>query len=493
MKFKMKYTIAGILSLCYFWVYNSILPYIIPYHEQHHLFLYTKEYWIEQIHLEGVFSYLTNFIIQFFYYPALGCAILSIMIASVYLLVYTIIQRIFGKEDILLVSLIPAHILFLQTLKVDYTLTHITTTILVLCLINTILYLFRRNQPILSVFKKVTIRKRTLRISIITAAILIHTTWCGYSFVKSYNREEGITQKTYMHVKTKNWEKVLKYTNLYLSTSKPEQTITYFHNLALYHTGGLLYHLFDYPQILGVNSLYLPWDGAPHKTEYGHFIYEDLGHINEALHWESEAMVVWGENANHLLKLAQYNILTERPKIAQRFINKLKHTLFYRNQAILLEKKIESGKINGMRDALSGIEDTPVRFTNFLNIGHELEYLCNKDPKNQMAFEYYMSYLLLSGNVPLFMKNLHRIHEFNYPALPPIFEEALLLYNQTGNDKQLIQTDFVVSKETEKRFIRYNQLVQNNQQKELQREFINSYWFYLNYIIPYKKKEPIIQ
>ena len=132
-------------------------------------------------------------------------------------------------------------------------------------------------------------------------------------------------------------------------------------------------------------------------------------------------------------------------------------------------------------------------FTNFLNIGHELEYLCNKDPENQMAFEYYMSYLLLSGNVPLFVKNLHRIHEFKYPALPPIFEEALLLYNQTGNDKQLIQTDFVVSKETEKRFIRYNQLVQNNQQKELQREFIKSYWFYLNYIIPYKKKEPIIQ
>nr|WP_250714289.1 DUF6057 family protein [Bacteroides fragilis] len=74
---------------------------------------------------------------------------------------------------------------------------------------------------------------------------------------------------------------------------RTNQLISYFHNLALYHTGKLPYHLFDYPQKLGVKSLYFPWNSDSRESEYGHFIYEDLGYINEAQRWEFESMVVW--------------------------------------------------------------------------------------------------------------------------------------------------------------------------------------------------------
>lgn len=73
-------------------------------------------------------------------------------------------------------------------------------------------------------------------------------------------------------------------------------------------------------------------------SEYGHILYEELGYINEAQRWEFESMVVWGETAPHLINLAQYNIVNHRPLVAQRFINKLKQSLFYREKALLLEK-----------------------------------------------------------------------------------------------------------------------------------------------------------
>lgn len=49
-------------------------------------------------------------------------------------------------------------------------------------------------------------------------------------------------------VKEKNWENVLTQTEKYINSGRTNQLISYFHNLALYHTGKLPYQLFDYPQ-----------------------------------------------------------------------------------------------------------------------------------------------------------------------------------------------------------------------------------------------------
>lgn len=485
---KQKYGIWALLTLCYWGAYTHALPYIIPYHEQHHLFLYTEEYFKQIVHWEGIWSYLTNFIIQFFHYPLFGGAILSMMIASTYLLTRAIIQRLFGKEDLLSLSVIPSMTLFFHTMKISHSLVPVIITVSALSVANLILWTFRRYQPFFPIFNNLHISSKTLRMSFAVAPLFVYAGYGSYHFIKTYDREEGILQKAHMYSKEKNWDKTLKYTHLYLSGGKPNHLISYFHHLALYHKGELLYRLFEHPQFLGVNSLYLPWSGTPHETEYGHIIYENLGHINEALHWESEAMVVWGENAPHLLKLIQYNILIQRPQIAQLFIDKLKQSLFYRPKALQLETTLESGKIAGMKNAFEGVTDVPARFTNFLNIGSELEYLCNHDPKNKMAFEYYMCYLLLSNNLPDLAHYLSRSRHFQHAPIPSALEEALLLYKQEVNEEEWAETGWTISPETETRFARYNQLKRNKQLKELQREFEESYWFYQDYITPYKKK-----
>ncbi|MCZ2557217.1 DUF6057 family protein, partial [Bacteroides fragilis] len=160
-------------------------------------------------------------------------------------------------------------------------------------------------------------------------------------------------------VKEKNWENVLTQTEKYINSGRTNQLISYFHNLALYHTGKLPYQLFDYPQKLGVKALYFPWNSDSRESEYGHFIYEDLGYINEAQRWEFEAMVVWGETAPHLLNLARYNIVNKRPEVARRFINLLKQSLFYRKDAEELEKQLHAGSVPGLRMALENNKEHP--------------------------------------------------------------------------------------------------------------------------------------
>lgn len=485
---KLTYGIFAILFLCYFMAYMGNLSHIIAYHEQHHLFLYTQAYFEQQVQSEGFFYYLTAFIIQFFYYPWLGSALLALLLALVYLMTSNIIRFLFGKQDLFHLGIIPSLLLFYHTMEASHSLVPVTVTVLSLGLVNLLLWIFRGWMPLIPILQNTHIQQKKLRIGLQAVVLLLYAGYGYYHFVASYNRSEGIMLKAEMNVKAKDWDNVLKYTKLYLDSGKTNHLIAYFHQLALFHKGLLPYHLFDYPQYLGVKALYFPWNSDSRESEYGHFIFEDLGHINEAHHWEFEAMAVWGETAPHLLNLARYNVVNHRPKVAQRFINKLKQSLFYKEEALQMEQNLESGKVEGLRNALSVVVDVPARFSNAKNIGPELEYICNHDPKNRMAFEYLMSYLLLSNNVIRFVDNLHRIHHFDYPSLPTAYEEALLVYKLRVGEDKFKESGYSVSAETEARFTRYYQLMENQQVPILQKEFGNSFWFYLNYISPYGKK-----
>ncbi|WP_251620202.1 DUF6057 family protein [Odoribacter lunatus] len=485
---RLHYILWGFLFLLYFFCYYSVLSHVLFYHEQHHLFLFSWDYFWRSVASEGIISYLTDFIIQFFYIPELGSGLLALIIASVYPLCYQIVRKILGWNDLLQLSVIPSLGLFFYTLSADRALTLVTGCFLTLLFLYLLLVFVQQYWKIFPLFKiKYTIRQ-SVRIGL-TLCFLAGYAGFGYRyFVRNYKRSERIMLKAEQYVKSKEWDKVLTYTSRYWKSGRTNQLIAYFHHLALYHTGQLSYRLFDFPQVLGVKSLYFPWNSDSRESEYGHFLYEELGYINEAQRWEFEAMVVWGETAPHLLNLARYNILNGRPRVAQHFINKLKLSLFYYKEALELEKQLNGTQLPDMRDVLADVQEQPARFANVLNIGPELEYLCQHDTTHRMAFEYLMSYLLLSNHIPRFVKNLK---EFRYLAptpLPPAYEEALYIYKLGVSEEEFSRSGFMVSPETERRFKRYYALAQGKKTQALQAEFGKTYWFYLNYISPYGSK-----
>ncbi len=105
-----------------------------------------------------------------------------------------------------------------------------------------------------------------------------------------------------------------------------------------------------------------------------------------------------------------------------------------------------------------------------------------------MAFEYLMSNLLLSNHVVRFVNNLKLMKSFPYTELPPVYEEALYIYKLGVGNEEFSKVGIKIKPETEQRFKRYYQLVESKQIETLQKEFGNTYWFYLNYISPYGNK-----
>lgn len=484
---RLPYLLFLLLFLIYFLCYRGVLSHIIYYHEQHHLFLFSKEYFLNQLHSAGWLSYLTDFIIQFFYYPVVGSALLATILAGIYQLTYYNIKKITGQPDKLQLSLIPSIYLFLYTMAADHSLIPVTGSFIGLLLLTGLHLITTRQWSFIRRIRWITIRGKRANVLLPFFIFAVYTGISSYIFVHSFNMRERIMLLAEKNVKEKKWKEVLTQTAKYMDSGRSNQLISYFHNLALYHSGRLPYALFDYPQKLGVKALYLPWNSDSRESEYGHFLYEDLGYVNEAQRWEFEAMVVWGETAPHLLNLARYNIVNERPAVAQRYINLLKQSLFYKTAAENLEKQLPTGKVTDLRTSLPH-DESPARFANVINIGPELQYLCEQDSTNRMAFEYLMGYLLLSNDVVRFADNLKFIRNFSYDKMPPLYEEALYIYKLGVGEEIFAQTGFPISKQTEKRFKQYYSLYTHKDMQKLKAEFGNTYWYYLNFISPYGDK-----
>lgn len=67
--------------------------------------------------------------------------------------------------------------------------------------------------------------------------------------------------------------------------------------------------------------------------------------------------------------------------------------------------------------------------------------------------------------------------------------KKLFIFIKLGvGEEEFSKVGIKISPATEERFKRYYSLVQSKQLGTLQKEFGNTYWFYLNYISPYGNK-----
>ena len=468
------------------YAYLVPLANVLRYHEQHHLFRFTADYFRQTLSEEGLLRYATNFVVQFFFHPWLGAMVMATLLTLVFVGVEGMLKRLlFGRALPLCLGLVPVLWLLFYTETTAHDLCWVVLSAVLIgggWLLVALLSRFTSWLPLFRVQKPWSTKAQVISL-LLTGMTALSVGYVG--FVKHYPAKEGILLQTVFHARQGDWPAVLRYTQRYLDAGKTNPLIAYFHTMALYHTGQLPARLFDYPASLGVQTLYFPWRGNASEAEFGGMLFEQLGLLNEALHWETEALVVDGPTAPHLVNLARYNIVLGKPRVAQVFIEQLKHTLFYRGQAKQLEQQLSAGRVPHLRDALRGAEREGVRFTNVQNLGPELQYLLQHDPHNRMAFDYLMAQLLLSNHVSLFAQQLPRIRAFHVAALPSCYEEALLIY-QMGVDKATFaRCGSTVSPDTRARFARYMQLTEQGNQPLLQQEFGRTYWYYLNYLSPY--------
>jgi len=281
-----------------------------------------------------------------------------------------------------------------------------------------------------------------------------------------------------------NWSEVIRIHEKYPSENLIGQ---YFYNVALSQGDLLCDKLFSGRQDFGTKSLILPW-GDEH-LEWGSYFFYTTGLINEAHRWAYEEMVVYGMRPHNIKMLIETNLLNGNFRMAKKYGDILKKTIFYRDLAMEYEKLADNTKGIFTHPELGRIATLMPKKDFFIfteSPESNLPQLLEANPQNRRAFEYMMSWLLLTKNVESVVNNIINMSSMGYTRLPRHLEEAVMIfYNNRKVYPEL--GGLSISALTRERFNKYYSAYVEARNdpatmKEKMRErFGDTFWYYFHF------------
>jgi len=307
----------------------------------------------------------------------------------------------------------------------------------------------------------------------------------------SYDRQAKAFLLVERHARFGEWDKVLEMAQEGLPVNNIMQCQV---NRALYHCGLLSDKLFSIAQLFGGNGLFMADNlRATFPLEHSD-VFFDLGLVNESEHWAYEALVVNGDTPWILQRLVLVNLSKENREVARKYLAMLQRTLWHRSWAAEHHKYLSDTTDFGTHPQFQYLRRAMPE-SDFL-VSPTAPELCleelAKKTTNKMAFEYFMAYCLLEGQVGRFVEHLHRLNNFDYRRIPRHFEEAMLVYNQLAGGRDIALPGKEISEETIRKFEDFNRIrAKYKGNKEAARteltKYRDTYWFYGLYY--YKPKE----
>jgi len=264
----------------------------------------------------------------------------------------------------------------------------------------------------------------------------------------------------------------------------------FLNNIALCETDKLNDQLFHFPQSPDGKTLFLKWEMTGEILNRGGYFYYTIGMINEAHRWAFENMVMKGHSPEGLKMLIKTELINGNYKVASGYINILKKTLFYREEAKNFEMLLSSEAAFNADIDLAKRRQTRVE-NDFFSITDNpyinLEMILSSDSLNRKAFEYKIAYMLLNKNYKGISHELPAFEKFGYNRLPVHVEEAAIALAISNKGKLPDMGHLQISKNTEQRWNQYLGVLQQyrndikSAEPALRRRFGDTFWYYVFY------------
>ena len=518
MKQKLKYTFSLVFGIIVFQFWCLVHPYILTYHEQNQLFLFTADYWAQRIAVAGGFAdYLGEFLVQFFFYPAAGAAIVAVLLTSIQLLTWALARRynssyvlsflpallllaLMGNENTLLsypVSILLVLLISLICTKIGKTIVNIVAiaasywlvgsvfAIMPLLLINgkdkkakglnVLIYAIAAVATVyacrhfwiskypwptvlnginyyrltlqtlevpnlmyvipatvlLAVFfgQPLKGQKQRLVLNSVMAIGMIVAAFIGHN--KFYDTATcAILEQNHL-VRGSKWQQIIERAEQMKEANNPAVGTHIFNNglnLALAMTNKLPDKMFEFPQT-GVQGLLSPWvkDNTTCATTMEAFY--QLGFINESLRYAfdlQESILNCRKSGRFIRRMAECNLLNGKYDVASKYIDMLKHTLFYSDWAEKADKCLYNEQMIASNPKFSYLRSVRLDEDFFYNI-NEMHKMLGKlvlhNRSNKLAYDYFMAELLLMGDFRSYVANLPEAKRMKQNPLPAGYEQ----------------------------------------------------------------------
>ncbi len=244
-----------------------------------------------------------------------------------------------------------------------------------------------------------------------------------------YDKESYSYYKIDYYARTQQWDRLLDYAHRNHLTSDMADTGV---NLALAMTNQLTDRLFEFYQpgnegflsTFGYNLL-----SCGPTAEACHY----LGMNNSVLRYNFDlqsAILNCKYGGRFFRRIAESYLLNRRYDVAQRYLKKLKQTLFYRSWALEAESCLyDEEKIKANPELARMLK---LRFEDGLNFSHAhldqmLVFLFEKCPENRMALDYALCSCLVRRDLMTFVKHFPYFTKyFGIANIPEIYQQAFL-------------------------------------------------------------------
>jgi hypothetical protein len=311
--------------------------------------------------------------------------------------------------------------------------------------------------------------------AIITFSVII--------LINTYDPVVANIMKFERMVHNQDWDGIIREQEKIQSSNIIEQ---YFYNLALSEKGELCSRMFYGRQSYGSMALTLSRDDdQAHRAMY---FYYTIGLNGEAHHIAYELMVQHGYRPETIKMLIRTEILNGNYRIAERYINVLKKTLFYRGWAekygrlLYKPEAVKMDRDLGRKAVLMPGKDFFVVTDDFRNI----DMLLDANPANTVAFEYKMARFLLEKDIMEAGKEVKKLKGLGYSRIPRHIEEAIIsLVNVMKEFPDM--GGLTISKDADQRFPEYFTDIKSFggdrklMEKGIKKNDRNSFWYYMQF------------
>jgi hypothetical protein len=200
-------------------------------------------------------------------------------------------------------------------------------------------------------------------------------------------------------------------------------------------------------------------------------------------------MVVYGRRPQNMKMLVKSGLLTGNYRLAEKYTRILDNTIFYRSWAERYQKMaVDTSLIRSDPELGKKLSTLPGAdfFIHLESPENNLPMLVDENPENRKAFEYMMSWLMLSKEVEILANNIRLMKKMGYTRIPRHIEEAIMIWY---NSKKALPDlgGLEISPETRLRFDQYfTTYVSARQNPKLLEEtmrlkFADTFWYYFHF------------
>lgn len=434
-------------------------PYHFFFQEQNQIFLWSREYISGYFDKPGGLALLIgDFLTQFYYYLYIGATILTLIIATIGLLLYKALRNFKVSQLIsLLLSIVVMIFIAICHFSISY---RLSSTIAIMGWILILWFV-----SLMPGWKK----------HLILLALAMLPTWLlfGMPEVKKIQGPDFILEKDFAvdcEYYFGNYDKVIQMVE---GEERWTDQMLFFYNLSQAQRGELPDHLLKFmPNYLGTFEKIGP-DTPMLTIRNMNELYWALGDMTFT---ERAAMMTNvfshnNRNVRMMRRLAECNIVSGDSLAAEKYLRILDKTLVYDKWA---ENTRQHGKQIYRKKMQMVNQNDTITITD--NAHFLMMQLLDVNPDNTIALDYILCSNLLLKDIMNFKRDYDRYCiDTGKPRLKPLYQEALCIWLAGTNAPQEEWEKYIQRTDVFQRFQQYNEQRGSTQ-------FKGSYWYYFDKI-----------